>query len=46
MRTRQLRPELYEKWTAENPEYFIKKAKKEERARRKALKQKKALGVP
>ena len=46
VRTRQLRPELYEKWTAENPEYFIKKAKKEERARRKALKQKKALGVP
>ena len=46
VRTRQLRPELYEKWTAENQEYFIKKAKKEERARRKALKQKKALGVP
>ena len=43
-RTRRLRPELYEKWAAENQEYFIKKAKREERARKKALKQKKALG--
>ncbi len=37
-RTRRLRPELYEKWAAENQAYFIKKAKREERARRKALK--------
>lgn len=39
-RTRRLRPELYEKWAAENQEYFVKKAKREERARRKALKRK------
>ena len=37
-RTRRLRPELYEKWAAENQVYFIRKAKREERARRKALK--------
>lgn len=37
-RTRRLRPELYEKWAAENQAYFIKKAKREERARKKALK--------
>lgn len=37
-RTRRLRPELYEKWAAENQAYFIRKAKREERARRKALK--------
>lgn len=35
-RTKELRPELYEKWAEENQEYFIKKAKKEERARKKA----------
>ncbi|MCM1126023.1 MAG: tRNA (guanosine(37)-N1)-methyltransferase TrmD [Lachnospiraceae bacterium] len=38
-RTRQLRPELYEKWKSENQEYFIRKAKKEERQRKKLLKQ-------
>lgn len=37
-RTRRLRPELYEKWAAENQAYFIKKAKREERACKKALK--------
>lgn len=34
-RTQENRPELYEKWAEENPEYFIKKAKREERLRRK-----------
>lgn len=34
-RTRELRPELYEKWAEENQEYFIKKAKKEARRRKK-----------
>lgn len=38
-RTRALRPELYEKWAEENQEYFIKKAKREERKRRKLQKQ-------
>lgn len=38
-RTRQLRPELYEKWAGENQEYFDKKAKREERRRKKLLKQ-------
>lgn len=38
-RTRQLRPELYERWAEENQEYFIRKAKKEERQRKKLLKQ-------
>lgn len=33
-RTRSLRPDLYEKWVQENQEYFIKKAKREERKRR------------
>lgn len=37
-RTRQLRPELYEKWAVENQEYFIRKAKKEERQRKKMQK--------
>lgn len=37
-RTKRLRPELYEKWAKENQEYFIKKAKREARERRKALK--------
>ena len=34
-RTKRLRPDLYEKWAAENQEYFVRKAKKEERLRRK-----------
>lgn len=38
-RTGKLRPDLYEKWAAENQEYFVKKAKREERKRRKELKQ-------
>lgn len=38
-RTRRLRPELYEKWAAENQDYFIRKAKKEERQRKKLRKQ-------
>ncbi len=37
-RTRQTRPDLYEKWAMENQEYFIKKAKREARQRRKELK--------
>ena len=39
-RTQKCRPELYEQWAAENPDYFIKKAKKEEKERRKLRKQK------
>ncbi|MBD5456053.1 MAG: tRNA (guanosine(37)-N1)-methyltransferase TrmD [Lachnospiraceae bacterium] len=38
-RTRQHRPELYEKWAGENQEYFVRKAKREERQRKKLLKQ-------
>ncbi|MBD5395413.1 MAG: tRNA (guanosine(37)-N1)-methyltransferase TrmD [Lachnospiraceae bacterium] len=38
-RTRQLRPELYEKWAGENQEYFVRKEKREERRRKKLLKQ-------
>lgn len=38
-RTLHLRPELYEKWVEENQEYFIRKAKKEERQRKKLFKQ-------
>jgi len=38
-RTKAARPDLYEKWVQENPEYFIKKAKREERKRRKERKQ-------
>lgn len=38
-RTRRLRPELYEKWAAENQEYFIRKARKKERQKRKMQKQ-------
>ena len=34
-RTRELRPDLYEKWAAENEDYFIKLKKKEERQRKK-----------
>lgn len=37
-RTLRLRPELYEKWAEENQEYFIRKAKREERQRKKQLK--------
>lgn len=41
-RTAKRRPELYEKWAAENEEYFIKKAKREERRRKNELRKKKA----
>lgn len=42
-RTKERRPDLYEKWAAENEEYFIKKAKKAAREKKKLLKmQKKA----
>lgn len=37
-RTKERRPDLYEKWVSENEEYFIKKAKREERRRRNELK--------
>ncbi len=40
-RTKEIRPDLYEKWAAENEEYFIKKAKKEERKRRNELRKQK-----
>ena len=40
-RTKMLRPDLYEKWASENEEYFIKKAKKEERKRRNELRKQK-----
>lgn len=33
-RTKEHRPDLYEKWVSENEEYFIRKAKREERKRR------------
>ena len=36
--TKRARPELYEKWADENQEYFIRKAKREERARKRELK--------
>lgn len=36
-RTLRLRPELYEKWAQENQDYFIRKAKREERRRKKEL---------
>ena len=42
-RTKELRPDLYEKWASENEEYFIKKAKKEERKRRNELRKQKRL---
>lgn len=45
-RTKEHRPDLYEKWATENEEYFIKKAKKEERKRKNELrKRKKANAV-
>ncbi len=34
-KTKELRPDLYEKWAEENQEYFIKKAKREARKRKK-----------
>lgn len=34
-RTKELRPELYEKWALEHQEYFIRKEKREKRQRRK-----------
>lgn len=37
-RTGKLRPDLYEKWAQENKEYFIKKAKREARQRKKEQK--------
>ncbi len=37
-RTRKLRSDLYEKWVEENQEYFIKKAKREARCRKKEQK--------
>ena len=40
-RTKVQRPDLYEKWVSENEEYFIKKAKKEERKRRNELRKQK-----
>ena len=39
--TKEMRPELYEKWAKENEEYFIKKEKKEERKRRNELRKQK-----
>lgn len=39
-KTKELRPDLYEKWVAENEAYFIKKAKREERKRRNELRKK------
>lgn len=33
-RTKQARPDLYEKWVSENEEYFIRRAKREERRKR------------
>ena len=38
-KTKEVRPELYESWAESNQEYFVKKAKKEERLRRKLLKE-------
>lgn len=39
-RTQASRPDLYEKWAGENQEYFIRKAKREERKRRQERKRK------
>lgn len=39
-RTRASRPDLYEKWAGENQEYFVRKAKREERKRRQERKRK------
>ena len=43
-RTKERRPELYEKWAAENEEYFVKKAKREERKRRNELRRRRKEG--
>ena len=40
-RTEKMRPDLYEKWVAENEEYFIRKAKREERKRKNELRKRK-----
>lgn len=45
-RTKKVRPDLYEKWVQENEEYFIKKAKKEARERKKARKKQLAEKSP
>ncbi|MCI8616362.1 tRNA (guanosine(37)-N1)-methyltransferase TrmD [Parablautia intestinalis] len=37
-KTKELRPELYERWAQENQEYFIRKAKREARRRKKKMK--------
>ena len=37
-RTKEVRPDLYEKWVSENEAYFIRKKKREERKRRNELK--------
>lgn len=37
-KTKELRPDLYEKWVQENQEYFIRKAKREARRRKKEMK--------
>lgn len=37
-KTKELRPELYERWEQENQEYFIRKAKREARRRKKKMK--------
>ncbi|MBQ8598264.1 MAG: tRNA (guanosine(37)-N1)-methyltransferase TrmD [Lachnospiraceae bacterium] len=42
-RTKERRPDLYEKWASENEEYFIKKAKREERKRRNELRKKRKI---
>ena len=36
-RTKENRPDLYDKWVSENEEYFIRKKKREERKRRNEL---------
>ena len=38
-KTKEVRPELYESWAESHQEYFVKKAKKEERLRRKLQKE-------
>lgn len=40
-RTERLRPDLYERWAAENEDYFIRKAKREERKRKNELRKRK-----
>ncbi len=43
IRTQKHRPDLYEKWVSENEEYFVRKAKKEERKRKNELRKKKKM---